>query len=131
MSQAGSSTSGGGGGSGVVTVTGTGTSTNGSTEDIITIALAATGTVYRFYFMITGRDTTTDDGLGYHVLASAKTDGVTATLIQTEFIDADEDASLATADIALVPSGNTVILQATGVLGQTINYSATGNYISV
>lgn len=130
MSQAGGISSSGGGGGGTA-VSGTGTSTNGSTENIIVIQLAATGTVYRFYFMITGRDVTTNDGLGYHVLASAKTDGVTASLIQTEFIDADEDASLTTADIALVPLGNFVILQVTGVVGQTINYSATGNYIFV
>jgi len=131
MSQAGSNSSSSGGGGGGTTVSGTVTTIDNATEDLITVALAATGTVYRFYFMITGRETSTNDGLGYHIFASARTDGATATLIQTEFIDADEDASLTAADIGLVASGNSMILQVTGVMGTTINYLATGNYISV
>lgn len=130
MSQAGSNSSTGGGG-GTNGLSGSAISENGSTEDLITIQLDPTGTVYRFYFMIVGREASTDDGLGYHLFASGKTDGVTASLIQTEFVDADEDAALGLADIALVPSANTLILQVTGVAGTTINYLATGNYISI
>ncbi len=129
MSQAGSNSSSSGGGG--TSISGTATSVNGSIEDLITVSLAATGKVYRFYFMITGRETTSDDGLGYHLFASAKTDGVAATLIQTEFIDADEDAALTTADIQFVTSGNDMILQVTGVAGLTISYLAIGNYISI
>ena len=129
MSQAGSNSS--TGGSGTNTLSGSATSTNGSTEDLITIQLDGTATVYRFYFMIVGRETGTGEGLGYHLLASGKSSGAAATLIQTEFIDADEEAALNAADINLIASGNTLILQVTGVAGTTIQYLATGNYISI
>ena len=131
MSQAGSTSSGGGGGSGVTTVTGTATSSDGSTENIITVDLGDSGKVYRFYFMVTGRDTGTGEGVGYHVFASARTDGATATVIETEFVDADEDDSLNSAEIDFTVSGNNMILQITGVGGETISYLAVGNYISV
>lgn len=130
MSQAGANSGSGGGGGGNI-LTGSGTSTNGSTSNLVTFDLGNTGKVYRFYFMVAGRDVSNDDGIGYHILASAKTDGVTADTIATEFIDADEDASLMDAEIDFIVSGNNIIVQATGVAGKTINYMLTGSYISV
>jgi len=129
MSQAGSNSSSSGGGASALS--GTATSSNASTEDIITLDLGSTGKVFRFYFMITGKDTTSGDGVGYHLFASARTDGATATAIATEFIDADEDASLNAASVAFTVSGNNMVLQVTGVAGQTVTYLATGNYISI
>lgn len=111
--------------------TGTGTSTNASVVNLATLALQATAGVYRFKFEVAGRDTGTGDGVGYTVFASARTDGATATVISTPFIDNDEDASLVTASADVVASGNSVILQVTGVAGQTINYNAVGTYVVV
>ena len=101
------------------------------TGDIITFGLGGTAAVYRFEFDVAGIDTATGDGVGYSVDASARTDGATATIIQTPNIDADEDASLTAALIDMVASGNNIILQPTGVAGQTINYSAIGLYVVV
>lgn len=112
-------------------LTGTGSVTGAGTGDLITFDLGGSATVYRFTFKVTGRDTATGDGVGYTIFASARTDGATATLIATQFSDADEDASLSGAQMDVVVSGNDVILQATGVAGQTITYNSTGEYVSV
>jgi len=112
-------------------VQGTASVTGAVTGDIITFSLAATSAVYRFEFKVAGRDTTSGDGVGYSVFAAVRTDGATATVIETPFYDADEDASLAGALIGVVASGNSIILQSTGVAGQTIAYSTVGYYVVV
>jgi len=108
---------------------GTGTSTNGSDADLITFALGATPTVYRFHFEVAGRETTTGDGVGYTLFSSFKTDGATASSIQTPFIDADED--IAGASLTMVASGNSVILRALSSGTTTITYKAVGYYTSI
>lgn len=110
---------------------GTASVTGAVTGDIITFALSDTAAVYRFEFKVAGRDTATGDAVGYTVFASARTDGASATIVETPFYDADEDASLSTAQIDVVASANSIILQSTGVASQTINYSAVGFYLVV
>lgn len=105
--------------------------TGAVTGDIITYGLGASAAVYRFRFDVTGRDTSTGDGVGYTLFGSARTDGAAATVIATPFVDNDEDASLLAASLTLVASGNSVILQATGVAGQTISFNAVGFYVKV
>jgi len=90
--------------------------------------------VYRFTFIVSGRDTAganVGTGLGYTVDASARTDGSTSTIISTPDIDADEDTVLSAALMAVVASGNNVIVRATGVAGETISYRAVGSYVVV
>lgn len=112
-------------------VSGTATVVGAVTGNIVTFALGGAAAVYRFNFLVAGRDTATGDGVGYTVDGSVRTNGAAATLIATPFIDADEDASLTTALLTVVVSGNNVILQATGVAGETINYNAVGYYVVV
>lgn len=110
---------------------GTATVVGNVTGDIVTFALGSTDAVYRFNFEVTGRDTTTQDGVGYTVFGSVKTDGATSTVIASPFVDNDEDASLLAASMTIVASGNNAILQATGVAGQTISFKAVGSYVVV
>lgn len=110
---------------GMVTADGT------TTQSLITVPLADTPSVYRFQFDVTGRETTTGDGVGYTVFASARTDGTNATIISDPFLDEDEDTSLIKAFIQFISSGNDVILLVTGVFGQTITYKAVGTYVVV
>ncbi len=110
---------------------GTATSINASTENIITFALSVTDACYRFEFLIAGRDTSTNDSVGYTMFASAKTDGTTASVVATPFTDNDEDPSLLTASVNFSASGNDVILQVIGVTGETIVYNAVGTYVMV
>lgn len=110
---------------------GSATSVNASTENIVTFALGATDACFRFEFLIAGRDTATNDSVGYTVFASAKTDGANASVVATPFTDNDEDPALLAATVAFVASANNVILQVTGVAGQTIAYKAVGSYVVV
>jgi len=115
-------------------LTGTATVVGATTGDIITFALGASAAVYRFTFIVSGRDTAganVGTGLGYTVDASARTDGSTSTIISTPDIDADEDTVLSAALMAVVASGNNVIVRATGVAGETISYRAVGSYVVV
>ena len=45
--------------------------------------------------------------------------------------DEDEDVAFATADWAVIASGNNILLQAVGVAALTINWSAVGYYVKV
>lgn len=110
---------------------GGGSTAGALTTDLITFPLAATATSYRFEFQITGRAATTGDSVGYTIFGSAKTDGATTAIIETPYIDADQDPALFAASVALVPSGNSVILQVTGVAGTNITYKALGTYIQI
>jgi hypothetical protein len=112
-------------------LTGTGTSTNASVVNLIALSGGASPASFRFRFDVTGRDTTTGDTIGYTLFASAKTDGANTTSVATPFVDVDEDASLVGATIDMVTSGNSMILQVTGVAGQTIAYKAVGTYVVV
>lgn len=112
-------------------LTGSATSTNASVENIVTFPLGATDACYRFQFLITGRDTATNDSAGYTMFASAKTDGATASVVATPFTDNDEDPALLLATVGLIASANNVILQVTGVAGQTIAYKTVGSYVVV
>lgn len=108
---------------------GTGTSTNGSNADLITFSLGASTAVYRFKFDVTGRETTTGQGVGYTLFSSFKTNGAAATAIQTPFIDADED--IAGAALTMIASGNNVILRATSSGVTTITYATVGSYVVI
>lgn len=110
---------------------GTATSINGSTEQLIGFSLGASAAVFRFDFTVTGRDTGSGDGVGYTVFGSAKTDGATATIIATPFIDNDEDSSLLTSSVSFTAASNTVSLNVTGVTGRTINYKSVATYVVV
>jgi hypothetical protein len=52
-------------------------------------------------------------------------------MVATPFIDNDEDASLITANIDLIASGNNVILRVSSAAGTTITYKAVGTYVVV
>lgn len=112
-------------------IEGTTTTVGAVTGDVVTLDLGVTPAVYRFSVLVTGRDTTSGDGVGYTVDGSIKTNGSVATIISTPDIDADKDPSLATALISMIASGNNVIIRATGVAGITIIYKSIATYVVV
>lgn len=112
-------------------LTGSGTSINAAIVNLITFSLAATAASYRFNFDVVGRDTTSGDSVGYNVQGTVKTNGAAATIVETPYIDNDEDASLITANIDLIVSGNDAIIQVTGVVAKTITYKSVGTYVVV
>lgn len=109
----------------------TGSTVGAVTDDLITFDLGATDASYRFSFEAVGRDTTSNNTVGYTLRGTFKTDGATATLIDTPFTEEDEDAALVGAAITMVASGNNAILRVTGVATFTISWATVGEYIVV
>jgi hypothetical protein len=112
-------------------VFGVGTTVGASTITLITVPLGIALASYRFQVEVVGIDTVSGDSVGYTVFGSVKTDGVTASVVETPYTDVDQDPSLVDATIAFVSSGNNGLLQVTGVVGRTITYKAVGTYIVV
>lgn len=112
-------------------VLGTGISINAAPVDLITVPLGAVPASYRFQVEIVGRDVGSGDSIGYTIFGSVKTDGITGALVETPYQDVDEDASLITATVSFIASGNNGILRVAGVAGRTITYKAVGTYLVV
>jgi len=115
-------------------MTGTASTVGAVTADIITFSLGASTAVYRFNFLVAGRDTAgaaVGQGVGYTIDGSARTDGAAATIISTPDIDADEDTAIMGSLISFIASDNNIIVRATGVAGETISYNAVGTYVVV
>lgn len=106
------------------------TSTTGNvTADLITFDLGATPGAFKFHFELVAFESTTPAGLGYAIEASARTDGVSSTIILIPDADEDEDVALEDANWDVVASGNNIILQVQGVSGLDINWGAVGTYV--
>ena len=112
-------------------ITGSGSVTDVTDADLLTFPLAVTPTVYRMFFDVVGRETTTGDGVGYSLFICAKTDGITASVVKTPFDDSDEDTALKSALCTIIASGNNIIIRVTGVAGTTITYKCVGTYVAV
>lgn len=112
-------------------LTGSVQTTDATPTALITFALSGSASVYRFDFNVCGRDIANGNGVGYNVQGTIKTNGTTATIIETPYIDNDEDATLISANIDLITSVNSAVLQVTGVAGRTINYKSVGTYVVV
>ncbi len=102
-----------------------------STTTLVTFALASSAASYRFEFEVIGRDVFDNSTVGYTLFSTFKTDGATATIIATPFIDADEDASRIACSIQMIASGNNVLLQLVTGAGNIMNVGCKGSYITV
>ncbi len=106
-------------------VVGSTTTVGAVTGDIITIPLGTTPSNYSFIINVSAFESSTPAGAQYFIIASARTDGATASLVGLPDPTINEDAALVAADCDLVVVGNSAIVRATGVLALTINWSAT------
>lgn len=107
------------------------TSTVGNvTSDVITFSLGATPGAFKFHFEVVAFESTTPAGLGYSIEASARTDGISASIISLPDADEDEDPALTVdADWQVIASGNNVIVRVTGVTALTLNWGCVGTYV--
>ena len=110
---------------------GGGSTAGALTTTLITFPLAVTATAYRFEIQIIGREAVSGDSVGYTMFASAKTNGAVAAIVETPYIDADQDPALFAASVTFIASGNSVLLQVTGVAATNITYKALGTYIQI
>lgn len=82
----------------------------------------------------TGAPTTVGDTMGYTIWSTFKTSGgitPAATIIETPFIDADEDLTSITAQINMIATGNEAVLVFTTPANCQIDFTIIGTYIMV
>ena len=110
---------------------GTGQTVGAVTDDLITFDLGASSAIFRFWFEIVSRDDDSNNGSGYTITSTFKTDGAAATRINTPFTEEDEDTSVEGAVINMVADGNNAILRVAGVENETLDWACVGEYITI
>lgn len=111
--------------------TGQVTTSNATVTTIITFSLGATAGLFTIFGYTSGFIPASNQGGSYDYVVSARTDGVTATEIGSEFAITFEDAIMAPSDILATVSGNNVLIQVMGVVGTTIHWDSKFEYRQV
>ncbi len=111
-------------------ISGSVTTTNATPTTIASFSLGAVAAVFTFDIQIACFNATDVNGDGYFISGSARTDGATATLCGTPDKIVNEEVA-DTADANMVVSGNSVIIQATGIVGKTHRWRVLATYIEV
>jgi hypothetical protein len=113
---------------------GSATSVGAVNTSIITFPLSATPGTYTFDVSIAGFATAGAGlplGAGYTIVGSIRSTGAAATLLPSQAVDSFEDAALVGNLASLAVSGNSAIIQVSGVAAFTIDWNATGSYVFV
>lgn len=107
------------------------TSTVGAVNGIVwTFTPTVIGT-YAFESRVAAYNTTSLLGAGYSVFGSFRFDGVNSNSCGTPDVIDNEEGAMSACDITMITSGANIILQPTGYLAQTINWSAVSLYTFV
>lgn len=109
-------------------VQGSGTTVGATTTAIITFPLPAGAGNYAFEFYGTGYAASGPYGTAYNILSCIRSTGAAATLVGTSDESYVEDAALGASDLQVTVAGNSVIVNATGDTGLTINWNVVGIY---
>lgn len=113
------------------TICGTGQTVDVGTADLVTISLGASAATYSMQVIVAGKAATAS-GIGGNAMATFRTNGAAATIINSvDIIVLNSDLAIAGASFNLVVSGNDVILRATGSLGSVINWKGCITYTFV
>lgn len=107
------------------------TTTDATPTTLISFTAGAVATVYQIEARIAAFDATDVAGAGYLIEGAVRTDGATTTLITPVDFTLSEEAPISTADIDLVVTGNTFVIQVTGIAGKTIRWSGFLTYVQV
>ena len=115
-------------------ISGNAVSVGAVTTSVITFPLSATPGTYTFDVSIAGfaiAGVGVPLGAGYTIVGAVRSDGATATLLPSEAIDSFEEGALAGNAASLAVSGNSVLIQVSGVAGYTIDWNGVGSYVFV
>lgn len=107
------------------------TTSNATPTTLISFAAAGSATVYNFEARVTAFDATDVAGGAYVVIAGARTTGAATTILAANEFTVIEEAAMVTSDIDVIATGNTVVVQVTGIAGKTIRWSGTLTYVQV
>lgn len=111
-------------------ITGSVTTTDATPTTLATFSLGATPAVFTFDIQIACFNATAINGDGYFISGSARTDGVTATLCGTPDKIVNEEV-VDTSDANMVVSGNSVVVQVTGIAANTHRWRTVATYVQV
>ena len=109
---------------------GTGSTIDVGTVDLVTIDLGGSAAAFTLRAIIVGKAATAS-ATGGQVVATLRTDGAAATLVDTPDTIENADLAIAASSFTFVVSGNDVILRAFGALGSTISWNACVEQLSV
>lgn len=110
---------------------GSGSTIGAVTTPIATMNLGATPGNYAFQVYVSGYTATGPAGTAYSILACIRTNGATATLVATSDETFVEDPSLATSDIQVDVSGNSIVINAIGIVATTIDWNVVSTYVFI
>lgn len=107
------------------------TSTVGAVNGTVwTFTPTVVGT-YAFESRVAAYNTTSSLGAGYSVFGSFRFDGANSNSCGSPDVIDNEEGAMSACDVTMVASGANIILQSTGYLAQTINWSAVSLYTFV
>jgi len=112
-------------------ISGTATTTTAGTANLVSLNLGSSPGTFVFDIRVCGVDTTTPAGSGYSIFATFYTNGSMATLVQDADRINQESPPVIGGLATMIASGNTAVVQVTGVAGETINWNCVGNYTQV
>ncbi len=101
------------------------------TAPLATMNLGAVAGNYAFQVYVSGFMASAPAGTAYSILACIRTDGATATLVATSDETFVEDAALATSDIQVAVSGNSIVINAIGIAATTIRWNVVSTYVFI
>ena len=107
------------------------TTTTDATPTSIAVMTPVTGSSLTFTLTLTAYDSANNLALGGEQIGLARSAGGTVTVIGTNDTFDEYDGALAANDWEIQSSGANLILTVTGVVGHTIDWYATFNYIQV
>ncbi len=111
-------------------ITGTVTTNDATPTTIASFSLGAIPAVFTFDIQIASFNLTDVNGDGYFISGSTRTDGATATLCGTPDKIVNEEV-VDTADANMIVSGNTIVVQATGIAGKVHHWKTLITYVEV
>jgi hypothetical protein len=106
------------------------TTNDATPTTLITFVLPSTGT-YAFDINVSAYNTTDVLGAAYSVFVGVRSSAGVAAKLNLEDKIVNEEAGMAACDASISISGNSLLLQVTGIAAKTINWNAVGTYVFV
>lgn len=98
---------------------------------LITFTAGVVPTIYNFEARVAAFDHTDTAGGSYLIISGVRTTGAATSLLGVNDETVIEEAAMNTSSIDIIISGNTAIVEVTGIAGKTIDWSGTLTYVQV
>lgn len=109
-------------------VSGTVNTSDATPTPIITFALLATPGVYEIGGSVAAFDLTDNAGASYSFTSGIRSTGGAAIEIGTQFTTNFEEVAMTDADIDVTVTGNSIVIDVTGIAGKSIHWDALFTY---